>query len=111
MNRWPRLAASSPLRITLFEPTPTPLHRRRVAPHLLGALRHEPWHLDRPSIPIYGHERQIAGIRVPAPASQEILRLDPHADFHRRTSDVIHAGLHDDQIADVNRLAEIHAID
>ncbi len=44
-------------------------------------------------------------------ACLKIFSFDSHSNFHRRAADVVHAALHDHQIAEVNRLAEIDSVD
>jgi hypothetical protein len=67
------------------------------------------WHWT--PIGINGHERQVARVRVLPHTGEEILRLDTHSNFHRRFPDEIHARPHDHEIADVDWLTEIDAID
>jgi hypothetical protein len=60
---------------------------------------------------IDGDECQVGAAGVLAFASENILRENLHADFHRCSKDAVHAGLQDDPFADVDRKAEIHVID
>jgi len=46
-----------------------------------------------------------------ASAGQQLFRLDANPYFHRGPTDVIDARLHDDQVAEVNRLAKVDAVD
>jgi hypothetical protein len=47
---------------------------------------------------------------MPPISRLQIFGLDSHADFHRRAANVVHAALHDDEVAEVNRLAKIDSI-
>lgn len=47
---------------------------------------------------------------MPTNSRLEILGLYPYPDLHRRPADEIHAALHDYEVAEVDWLAEIHAV-
>ena len=81
------------------------------AAELIFRLVNEPRDFDWLSVPVDRNERQVARIRMPATPCLEILGFDSDADLHRSASDVIHAALHDDEIAEVNRLTKIDSVD
>src|SRR4051794_136098 len=97
--------------LALLEPPRSPLLRRLEATLLVWRFGDEARYLDRATITIHGDEGQIARVRMAASAGEQLLGLDAHSDLHRRSADVIHTRLHDDQVAEVDGLAEIHAVD
>ena len=73
-------------------------------------LEEERRHRLRLAVRVNGDEGGVRRVRVLAHAGEDVLRLDAHADFQRRAPDPVHARLHDDQLADHHRLAEIHPV-
>src|SRR5215203_4745089 len=94
----------------LFKPATASLLCRFETTLLILALRDQLRNFERFSISVDRYESQVARIGVPAIPSLQILRLNAYADFHRSTTDIIHAALHDHEIAEVNRLTEIDTI-
>src|SRR3954464_4400618 len=108
-NSWS--SAIALFRDSFVKPSLTPSLRRGVPSNLIGSLRFERWHWHRLAVEIDGDESEITRVGVKPPSRQQVLRLPPHSDFHRRPADIVHARLHDEQVSDVNRLPEIDAID
>lgn len=77
---------------------------------LVVRLRQQPRNFHRAAIPVDSDERQIARVGMAPAAREEILRLHANAHFHGRPAGEVHAGLHDDKVAEVNGLAEIDAV-
>src|SRR2546423_13836259 len=95
----------------LRQPALTALLRRIVSPDLIGCFGSQRGHRYRFAVSIDGDKGEIARVRVPSHAGQQILRFHPYPYFHGRAADVVDARFHDHKISDVDRLAEIDAID
>src|SRR4051794_35256030 len=65
----------------------------------------------RAAVAVDGNEGEVAGVRVAAATGDHVLSFDADADLHRGAAGEVDARLHDDQVPDVDRLAEIDTVD
>src|SRR4029079_5724672 len=112
-GRMPRssLRESCLFRRSFLEPSLPSRFRCFIPPHLILALRDKTRNFYRPAVAIDCDESEVARVRMTPDTGLKILGFDSNSDFHRRAPDKVHAALHDDQIADVDRLAEINSVD
>ena len=85
-----------------------------VAARLRGALNDQTfltWFSDVGPVAVDGDEGEVAGVGVSPETGDEVLRFNPHSNLHRCPPHKVDARLHDHQIAHVDRLAEVDAID
>jgi len=105
------LRESCLFRRSFLEPSLPSRFRCFIPPHLILALGDKTRNFYRPAVAIDCDESEIARVRVTPNTGLKILGFDSNSDFHRRATDKVHAALHDDQIADVDRFPEIDSID
>jgi hypothetical protein len=97
--------------VPLFESPAAAFDCGCITPLFGVGFRQESWNLSRmPSI-VDRDEREIARIRVAAHTRNQVLRLDADADFHRCAADVVDARLEHDEVAQVDGLAKVDAVD
>ena len=99
------------LALAFLEPPRSALLRRLEAAPLIWRFGNQPWHLDRPAGSVDRDKRQIARIRVTTATGEQLLGFDANANFHRRAADIVHTRFHDNEIAEVDWLAEVDAVD
>src|SRR6266540_431751 len=68
--------------------------------------RHRAW----PPVLVERDEHQVRGGGVGAPPAHDVLGLDPHPDLHGGAAHVVHAGVHEHHVADVDRVQEAHLV-
>ena len=106
-------AVASPLFfcLSLLESPPPALLRRGVPAQLVFGFRHRTRDFDGTTVSVDGNERQIARVGVPAsPVSRSSASTRTPTSIET-SAHVVDARLHDDQVAEMNRLAKVDAVD
>ena len=99
------------LRVTLLETTPTPILSRRITPLLRVALGDEHRNFTGVPVVVHGDEREVAGVRVPSHARDQIFGFDANSDLHGRSTHEVDARLEHDEVTEVNGLPEVYPVD
>src|SRR5581483_4528407 len=102
--------AAVTFRLALLEPATATLLGRGIPADLVLGLRYETRDFHGTTVSIHRDHGEVATVRMPQPARDQILSVHANADLHRRAADVVHAGFHYDQVADMDRLPKIHAV-
>src|SRR6266850_1592917 len=87
-----------------------PVHHARLSelPAVVDfAPIHLPAKIHEPGVHAFDYDSEVARVGVSPQSGEQILRLDPHSDLHRCPAHEVDTRLHDDEIADMDRLAEI----
>src|SRR5579862_7208798 len=110
LDALPDLAVQVALGLALLQPAAAALRRGGVAALLLRRLERQQRHLGGLAVTVQRDVGDVARVRVALGAGEHVLGLHTNADLHRRAADGVHARLHVHQLADEDRLAEVHAV-
>src|SRR5438046_956432 len=92
----------------IHHPRRAPLRRPVISPLLVRRLGHDRRYLRRHALLVERHVRHVAGIGMPPPTRDHVLGDDLDAHFHRRPARDVAAGIRGQELANADRLLEVH---
>src|SRR6185503_20559994 len=104
------LFAPSLIVSSLHDPAGAPLRRPLEAPLLIGSFGDDGRDGRGLTVLVERHEREVTRIRVALLAGDQMLGDDLDPNLHRRLAGVVHAREAGEQLAHVDRLAEIDLV-